>query len=321
MKRCNVGGQAVLEGVMMKAPDAVAIAVRKSNGEIVTQYKKYDPPSKRHRWMGWPIIRGVVNFVDMIKLGVSTISYSAKILEIEDEKPSKVDEFVAKKTGKAAEDVMMSFAVVLSLALSIGLFFVLPTLISKPLTAMVQSTVLRNLIEGLIRLGIFVLYVAAISLMKDIRRVYMYHGAEHKTIACYESGEALTVENARKYTRLHPRCGTNYMLLVMAVSILIFTLFGWNSNIFIRILIRLAMLPVVAGVAYEVLKLAAKSDNILARMVRFPGVMLQKLTTREPDDDMLEVAITAFNLAINEGKLPDENKQQADDEAKLQTEV
>ncbi|MPM75716.1 hypothetical protein SDC9_122710 [bioreactor metagenome] len=320
MKRCTIGGQAVLEGVMMKAPDAVAIAVRKPSGEIVTQYTKYDPPSKKHRWMGWPIIRGVVNFVDMIKLGVNTISYSAKVLEIDEEKPSKVDQYVAKKTGKAAEDVMMSFAVVLSLALSIGLFFVLPTLIAKPLTALVKSTVLRNLIEGLIRLAIFIIYVASISLMKDIRRVYMYHGAEHKTIACYENEEELTIENARKYTRLHPRCGTNYMLLVMAISILIFTLFGWNSNIFIRILIRLAMLPVVAGVAYEVLKLAAKSDNIFARIVRWPGVMLQKLTTREPDDGMLEVAITAFNLAINEGRLP-ENDHQADNEAELQTQA
>lgn len=303
MKKTTIGGQAVMEGVMMKAPEGIAIAVRHTSGNIVTQYIKTQNPAEKHKWMGWPVIRGVVNFIVMLKLGMDTTMKSAEMIGLEEEieKPSRFETFLAKKTGKSAQDVMMFFAVALAIVLSVGLFVVLPSLLTGLLRQYVASAILMNAMEGLVRLLLFLSYVILISRMKDIRRVFMYHGAEHKTIACYEHEMELTASNAMAFSRLHPRCGTNFLLLTVAVSVLIFSIVGWSGNAFLRILVRLAMMPLVAGVAYEVLRFASRSDNIFCRAVRFPGMMLQKLTTREPEPDMIDVAITAFNLAINKG--------------------
>ena len=298
MKRTSIGGQAVLEGVMMRAPEGIAVAVRKG-GEIVKKYDPFVSASKRNKFFGLPVVRGVVSFVESLTIGMKTLTYSADVLGIEEEeKPSKFEEFIAKKTGKDAMKVMMGFAVVVAVAMAVGIFFILPNVLANFLRPLVASPFLMNLIEGVTRLIIFLVYIVCISGMKDIRRVFMYHGAEHKVIACYEAEEELAVKNAREKTRLHPRCGTNYLLLVMVVSIIFFSFFGWSMNPFLRLLIRIGCIPIVAGLAYEVLKLAAKSDNALCRAVRFPGLMLQKLTTREPEDEMIEVALAAFDLAV-----------------------
>ncbi len=297
MKRTSIGGQAVLEGVMMRAPEGIAVAVRKGD-EIVKKFDPYVSASKRNKFFGMPVVRGVVSFVESLTIGMKTLTYSADVLGLEEEEtPSKFEEFIAKKTGKDAMKVMMGFAVVVAVAMAVGLFFILPNVLANFLRPLVASSFMMNLIEGLTRLLIFFGYIILISGMKDIRRVFMYHGAEHKVIACYEAEEEMTVENARGKTRLHPRCGTNYLFLVMMVSIIFFSFFGWSMNPFLRLLIRIGCIPIVAGLAYEVLKLAAKSDNVLCRIVRFPGLMLQKLTTRDPEDGMIEVALAAFDLA------------------------
>jgi uncharacterized protein YqhQ len=300
-KICSIGGQAVMEGVMMKAPKGIAMSVRRADGTIVTEYKPYESKAKKGTVYGWPIIRGVVSFIESLVVGVKTISASAELYgdEAAQEEPSKFERWLAQKTGKPVEKIATGFAVVIALILAIGIFFVLPQLISSwILHGSELVTIWKSLIEGVVRLLIFLGYIAAISLMKDVRRVFMYHGAEHKTIACYEHGAELTPQTAKNYSRFHPRCGTNYLFLVMAISILFFAAVGWNANFFVRLLTRILFIPVVAGISYEVLKLAAKSDNLLARIVRAPGVALQRLTTKEPDESMLEVAITAFQRAM-----------------------
>lgn len=297
MKRTSIGGQAVLEGVMMRAPEGIAVAVRKDDG-IVKKFDPYVSISKRKKFFGLPVVRGVVAFVESLTIGMRTLTYSADVLGLEDEKPSKFEEYLSKKTGKSAMNVMMGFAVVIAMAMAVGLFFILPNVLTNFLRPLINDSLLMNLAEGLTRLAIFLIYIGSISAMKDIRRVFMYHGAEHKVIACFEADEELTVENARTKTRLHPRCGTNYLLLVMVVSIIFFSFFGWNSNPLLRLLTRIAFVPIVAGLAYEVLRFAA-GDGAICRAIRFPGVMLQKLTTREPEDEMIEVALAAFELAMN----------------------
>lgn len=297
---CTIGGQAVLEGVMMKSPTGIAMAVRRSNGEIVTDYTPHTSKAKKGSLLGWPIIRGVVTFIDSLVSGMRCITRSAELFGEElEEEPSKFEKWVAEKSGKSIDKVMIGFAVVLAVALSVGLFFMLPTFISGLLLRGAQvTTIWKSLVEGLVRLLIFLGYLFAIRLMKDAKRLFMYHGAEHKVIACYEAQVPLSPENARTFTRLHPRCGTNYMFLVMAVSILFFAAVGFNANFWMRLGSRLLFLPVVAGLSYEVLRFGGKSDTLFARIVRAPGLALQKITTIEPDDAMLEVAITAFNLAL-----------------------
>lgn len=287
-----------MEGVMMKAPTGIAVAVRK-DGEIVTKYDGFVSAAKKHKFLGLPVMRGVVMFVESLSVGMKTLTYSADVLGLEDEKPSKFEEFLAKKTGKSAMNIMMGFAVVVAVVLALGIFVIAPNVLANFLRPLIPNPLVMNIIEGAVRIIIFLAYVVSISAMKDIRRVYMYHGAEHKVIRCFEDEAELTVENARTRTRLHPRCGTNYLLLVVVVSILVFSLLGWSGNPFLRVLIRLAFMPIVAGLAYELLKVADKSDSALCRAIRFPGLMLQKLTTREPEDDMIEVAIAAFELATD----------------------
>ena len=310
MRKCDIGGQGVLEGVMMRAPSMCGLAVRKASGEIVYEKQPVTPISKRNKFFGLPIVRGVASLVDMLGFGVQTITKSAKLFDeqAEEYKPSKLEHFIAKKSGRDVMDVAMGLAVLLSVVVAVGMFFILPNVLTNlikgwiygPVTLSGSQQFLMNLVDGGIRLLIFVGYVLAVTLVKDIRRVFQYHGAEHKTINCYEHEEDLTVENIRKYRTLHPRCGTSYLLLVMVVSILLFSLLGWGGAWYVRIGLRLLMLPVVAGVAYEFLKFAAKSDNLFFRVIRWPGLMLQKLTTAQPDDSMIEVAIVAFYAAMDE---------------------
>lgn len=301
MKRCSVGGQAVLEGVMMKNPaGGLALAVRKGDGTIVTEYSTTETKAKKGTFLGLPVVRGTVAFVEALIGGMKAVTHSAELYgEGFEEEPSKFEKWLAEKFNKSAMDVAIAVAVVLAVVLSVGLFVFLPSLASQLIPWKEGTpTIWKSLAEGFTRLLIFLGYISVIALMKDVRRLYMYHGAEHKTIACYEHDAELTPENAMRYSRLHPRCGTNYLFLVMAVSILFFAILPYSENFLLRFLTRLIFLPLVAGISYEVLKLAAASDSLLARIVRAPGMGLQYLTTREPTPDMIEVAIKAFNLAM-----------------------
>lgn len=300
-KVCTVGGQAVMEGVMMKSQDGIALAVRKPDGEIATQYTPMRSKAQKGTFYGWPIVRGVVVFIESLTTGMGTLTESAKLAGEEfDEEPSKFEKWLSEKLGKSVESIVIGLAVVIAVALSIGLFFVLPNLVSTLIFGKSDiSGIWKSLVEGLVRLAIFIGYILLCASIKDVCRVFMYHGAEHKTIACYEAEEELSPENAMKHTRLHPRCGTNYLFLVMAVSILFFAVVGWNANFFVRLLLRIAFLPVVAGLSYELLRFAARYDNPLTRAIRAPGLALQRITTKEPTPDMIEVAIAAFNLAMS----------------------
>ena len=298
----SVGGQAVMEGVMMKSPTGVALAVRRADGTIATRYDNWTTKAQKGTFWGLPIIRGVVTFIESLTTGMNTLTESAKLAgEDIEEEPTKFEKWLSEKLGKSVESIVIGIAVILAVALSVGLFFMLPLGISSLIFGKAASVagVWKSLTEGLIRLIIFIGYIAFCSSIKDVKRTFMYHGAEHKTIACYEAEEELTPENAAKHSRLHPRCGTNYLFLVMAVSILFFAAIGWNANFAVRLAMRIAFLPVVAGLSYEVLRLAARYDNWFTRIIRAPGMALQRITTKEPTPDMLEVAIAAFNLAMD----------------------
>lgn len=311
MKRTSIGGQAVLEGVMMRSPDATAIAVRRENGEIVTQKKDNKSASSKFAVLRWPIIRGMVNFVEMLVLGIQTITDSARMYDpelLEDEKPTKAEEFIAAKTGKNPLDVALFFAVAIALVLAVGLFFILPNLLTGWITPHIDSSFMKNLTDGAIRLAIFFAYMIAITQMRDIKRLFGYHGAEHKVINCFEHDMPLDVEHAKQCSRLHPRCGTSFLLIVMTISIVLFSFLGWSDNAFVRLGLRLLMLPVVAGVSYEVLKLLARKENKFTAALRAPGMAMQYLSTREPDDEMLEAAIVSFRTA--EGVLEDEEMEE-----------
>jgi len=297
-RKTSVGGQAVIEGVMMRGSKGVATAVRKSNGEIEIDFKESSPLTKKNKLFSLPIIRGFVTLVDSLVLGVKTLNYSASFFEEdEDDKPSKLDIWMEKKFKGKTNDIIMGISLIFSLALSILLFFIIPTFAANGFKKMsVENTIVLNILEGVIRVSIFLLYIYLISKMKDIKRVFQYHGAEHKTIFCYENEEELTPENAKKQGRLHPRCGTNFLFLVMIVSIILFSLTGWNS-IWERILYRVVLLPVVSGITYEIIRWMGKSDSIISRIFSYPGLMLQKLTTQEPDLEQLEVAIQSLKVA------------------------
>lgn len=303
MKKCSVGGQAVMEGVMMKSPTGIAMAVREADGSIALYYKPFASKAQKGTFWGLPVVRGVVAFVESITLGMGTLAKSAELAgEAFDEEPGKFEKWLSEKLGKSVEKVVMGMAVVLAVALSIGLFFLLPQLISSAIFSSVAAGPLtKSLTEGLVRLLIFVGYILFCASVKEVRRIFMYHGAEHKTIACYEAEEEVAPKNAARHSRLHPRCGTNYLFLVMAVSILFFAVIGWNASFWLRLLSRFLFLPLVAGLSYELLRFAAKYDNPLTKIIRAPGMALQYITTKEPTEDMLEVAIEAFGLAM----LPD----------------
>lgn len=309
MKRTNIGGQAVLEGVMMRGNKSMATAVRTLSGEITVESKRITPIKKKSFWYRLPIVRGVLNFVSMLFLGTSVLLRSSEAIG-EAEEPTKFEKWLSKKLKVDLMQVVMVLGVVLGLILSISLFFILPqvlaSLIFKIPAFKLAPLVVKDITEGFFRLAIFVGYVLLCTRVEDVKRVFMYHGAEHKTINAFESGVELTVENVQKQSTVHNRCGTTFMFLVMVISIILFSITGWltftvmglTENIWTRIAIRLLLLPLVAGISYEILKLLALSNNIIAKALRWPGLLLQKLTTKEPDDDMVETAIVAFNTVF-----------------------
>lgn len=300
MKKSKIGGQAVLEGVMMKAPNKIAIAVRRSNGEIEIESKEISSVKDKYSILKLPVLRGVVTFGETMVLGIKSLMASAQLYGEEEEeyKPSKVESWISQKTGINIDDVMVFFALITAIGFAILLFMIAPALLTKFVSQAVDSNLIKSLIEGVIRLTAFIIYILLISRMKDIKRVFQYHGAEHKTIHCYEHGEELTVENARKFTTLHPRCGTAFLLIVMIISIVAFSFLEWN-NIIVRIVTKLLLLPFIAGISYEIIKWAGASESKWVNVVMYPGLMLQKLTTKEPDDEQLEVAICAFLAAMD----------------------
>jgi uncharacterized protein YqhQ len=297
LRKSTVGGQAVIEGVMMRGSKGIATAVRKSDGEIVVEFDQIVPYTKRNVFFGLPVVRGFVTLIDSLVIGIKTLNYSASFFEDEESEPSKFDVLFEKIFKDKTNDVISAITLIISLAFSILIFFALPTFAANIFKRVnVNNTIALNLIEGLIRVLIFLIYIYLIGKMKDIHRVFQYHGAEHKTIFCYENEVELTAENASKFGRLHPRCGTNFMFLVMIVSILLFSLTGWNS-IWQRIAYRIVLLPVVSGLTYELIRWMGKSSSGISAVLAYPGLMLQKLTTKEPDMEMLEVAIKSLKAA------------------------
>lgn len=309
MKRTTIGGQALIEGVMMKGPESIAIAVRKPDGEIIIDKKQLK--LNKSKLAKLPVIRGIVEFFRIMVIGVKALMFSAEFVDIEeDEKsePSKFDAYLEKLFGNKMKDAIVYFSVIVSIAFSVGLFILLPNLLASilPFNKKVASGVIYyNLFEGVIRVAIFFGYLSLTSRLKDIQRVWQYHGAEHKTIHCYEHEEELTVDNVRKYTTKHPRCGTSFIFIVMIVSIIVFAFTGWNS-IWLNILIRIVLIPFVAGISYEVLKfMGRRTEWRIVRALSAPGLAFQHFTTREPDDSQIEVAIEAFNNVLVEDKNAD----------------
>ncbi|CDI48358.1 DUF1385 domain-containing protein [Clostridium tetani] len=295
-KQCSVGGQAVMEGVMMRGANGIATAVRKSDGEIVMDVQQFTPYNKRNKFFSMPIIRGFIALVESLIIGIKTLNYSASFFEEHEEK-SKFDIWIEKKFGGYADNIIIAIIMGVSFLLSISLFVALPTVIANLFKKLgVESSLVLNIIEGIIRVGIFLSYIYIIGKMDDINRFFQYHGAEHKTIFCYENSEELTAENVVKYSRFHPRCGTNFLFLVMIVSIIIFSFTGWNS-LSERIMYRIILIPVVSGTTYEIIKWLGKSKSRISKIIAAPGLALQKLTTKEPDTSQIEVAIKALKGA------------------------
>ena len=295
MRNTTVGGQAVIEGVMMRGQNGIATAVRNPEGNIVVNHDHSVPLSKKHKVLSWPLVRGAVALIDSMKIGIKSLNWSASIFG-EDEEPSRFDKFLKDKFGEKGEKIIETITMIFSLSLSILLFFVVPTLITGLLRNYDLPHLGLNAIEAVIRLSIFLGYLYGISKMKDIYRVFQYHGAEHKVIICYENELDLTVENARSCTRFHERCGTNFMFLVMAVSIIVFSFTGWTSPL-MRIVTRILLLPLISGITYEILRWLGRTKGPIQKIVAYPGMMLQRLTTKEPLDDMLEVSIRALKEA------------------------
>ncbi len=297
----SIGGQAVIEGVMMRGPKKIATAVRRPDGEIIVDVKDVNSFVVRHKLNKIPLLRGVVSFVESMVTGIKALMFSADQvdLELDDAQPSRFEKWLTDKLGDKIKDIAIYFAVAVALCFSVALFMILPTVIAGFFGYFIKNRVVLNLIEGVIKLAIFFVYLWSVSFMDDIKRVFEYHGAEHKTIAAYEAGEELTGENAKKYTRLHPRCGTSFLLIVMVISILMFSLISWQ-NVWLRIAYRLLLLPFVAGLSYEIIKIAGKHPDGVVGILTKPGLWLQKLTTREPDISQLEVAIEAMKAVIPE---------------------
>ncbi len=294
MKSSNIGGQAVLEGIMMRHKDEYAVAVRKPDGEIIVQKEQYHSVIKWKNLTRIPFVRGVFNFVDSMVLGIKTLTYSASFYEEEEE---ALTEKEAEKREKQ-ESIIMAGTVAFSVLMAVAIFMVLPYVLSSFLKPFIESYRMRTIIEGFVRIGIFILYVLLISRMKDIQRTFMYHGAEHKCINCIEHGLPLTVENVRVSSRLHKRCGTSFLFFVLAISIILLLLIHVESPV-MRVVVRVALIPVIAGISYEVLKLAGSSENPVVNMLSKPGLAVQRLTTKEPDDSMIEVAIQAVEAVFD----------------------
>jgi uncharacterized protein YqhQ len=285
----GIGGQAVLEGVMMKNKDKYAVAVRKPDGEIDVQVEEYKGAGHDKGFAKLPFVRGVFSFVDSLVLGMKVTMHSASFYEEEEEQD---------KTDSKSDDIIMGLTVVVSVIIAVGLFMLLPFFISDLLGKFIRNASIVALLEGVIRILIFVGYIAAISLMKDIKRLYMYHGAEHKCINCIERGKPLNVKNVMRSSRQHRRCGTSFLLFVVLVSVVVF-FFIRVDNMALKLIIRLLLVPVIAGISYEIIRLAGRSNNIIVRIISMPGLWLQRLTTKEPDEDMVKVAIASVEAVFD----------------------
>ena len=311
--RADIGGQAVLDGVMMKSPDAIAVAVRRPNGDIVVKREKYEALSKKHPWMGKPFIRGAVNMVQMLGLGMRVLEDSMKMSGNEDaqEEPSKFEKWLAEKLGKNVDKVVMAIAIVMALAMSIGLFVLLPNLIILlfPKNPTGGTLLLKNLVSGVVRIALLIGYISLVGRIPDMRKTFQYHGSEHKTVYCHEHDLPLTPKNAQQFTTLHPRCGTSFLLLTFFLSIIFYSIidvlvlqltgFDLGAHYLLRVLSRIILLPCVAGISYEVLKAVAHAENPLTKALRWPGLQMQRLTTRQPSDEQCEVAIASMNAALH----------------------
>lgn len=300
MKPSGIGGQAVIEGIMMRNKDQYSIAVRKPDNEIEVTVRDCNQLQKKHPWLNYPIIRGVYSFVDSLVTGISTINYSASFYDDPaEQKSTKADEIGRAVFKDKLEAVLMAFTVILSVVFAVGLFMLIPYFVSRLLTPYVSSQFLLNFIEGLVRVVLFILYILAISQMKDIKRTFMYHGAEHKCINCVEHGLPLTVENVMVSSRQHKRCGTSFLFLVMLVSICLHFVFVLVPGYWVRLFGRLLMVPVVSGISFEIIQWAGRTDTKFADMMSKPGLAMQKLTTKEPTADMVEVAIKAVEAVFD----------------------
>lgn len=296
MRYSGIGGQAVLEGVMMKNKDTYAVAVRKSDGEIVVEKKEYKSLFGNGAVTCWPLVRGVVNFVDSLVLGMSSLSFSSSFFEEEEDTKELSEQQAAKKEKQ--EHVMMGGTIALSIVLAVAIFMLLPYWLSTLFSGLGWSDTAIAVMEGVLRVLIFLAYIVGISLMKDIQRVYMYHGAEHKCINCIEHGMDLNVENVRKSSRLHKRCGTSFLFFVIMVSVILFIFIRVDSPL-LRVLVRILLIPVIAGISYELIRLAGCSEGKVIGLLSKPGMLLQRLTTREPDDDMIEVGIASVEAVFD----------------------
>lgn len=300
----TIGGQALIEGIMMRGPKDIAISVRKPDGQTELKVEKLNTLAMRHKIFRMPFLRGVVALIEAMSIGTKALMYSAEFYEEEEGEEAK-ESFTQKIFKDKAEDVEMVFTVFMSVIMAVGIFMVIPTVLTNLLKGSISSPLALNLVEGGVRIAIFLLYIIGVSKLDDIRRVFEYHGAEHKTIHCYESGEELTVQNVKKYPILHPRCGTSFLFMVMLVSILVLSFFGW-PNPLQRLLVRVLMFPVIAGISYEINRLIGKSNSSFAYAMSYPGLIIQKwATVKEPDASQIEVAIEALEAVVTEDKEED----------------
>lgn len=313
MKKTSIGGMALIEGIMMRGTDKIAIAVKKTNGEIAVESKEYNPGYKKYNIHKIPILRGIIAFFESMIIGSRALFDASKYIEIDDENKEKKDNGIKKEQNenktesieenkskkKGLSNLEIGISLSISLIMSLILFFIIPNYISNWLFPVTNSNnrIVYNLMETFLKFGMFLTYIIIISNLPDIKRVFMYHGAEHKVIATYESGEELTVENIKKHSRLHPRCGTSFIILVLIISMIIF-FFIWFPNFYLKLLIKLTVLPIIAGISYEAIKIAGRYDNVFTKLISYPGILLQNLTTKEPDDSQIEVAIKAIEEVI-----------------------
>lgn len=312
LHKTSVGGQALIEGIMMNGPKGAALSVRTPDGEIDTQMMEFKHAKDKFKPLGWPLIRGLVAYIESMVFGYKCLMISAEKsgledIEESDENSSKLDKWLSEHLSKKVMGALTAVASVLGVLLAFALFFYLPTVTVNFINKLARETLTnyRALFEGIIRMIIFIIYLAAVSMMKDIRRTFMYHGAEHKTIFCYENGLELTVENVRKQSRFHPRCGTSFIFVIIIISVIISSVISvafpeLRNQTLVWMLIKILILPLVTGISYEFIKYAGRHDNLLVRILSAPGLWMQRLTTKEPDDDMIEVALAAFQAVITD---------------------
>ncbi len=294
----TIGGQALIEGIMMRGPEDIAIAIRKPDKEILVKKERLNTLGMKYKFFNLPFIRGMVGLIEAMIIGTKALMYSAEFLDDEEYEETKFEKYINEKHGDNAENILIFTSLILSFIIAVVLFMLIPTFLTSLFKNKIESTLFLNIVEGLIRIGIFLIYLLFISKLEDVGRLFQYHGAEHKTIHCYENEEELLVENVKKYPTLHPRCGTSFLFTVMIVSIIVLSFFGW-PNPLKRFLTRLIMFPVVAGISYEINKIIGKSNSKLAYILSYPGLGLQKFaTTKEPDNEQIEVAIEALKSVI-----------------------